>query len=303
MAGKGSSPVCVGDHSMRRPLALLGIAGLAGLSTTAWSADMGPAPILRGPLPMTEAATDWNGFYVGGTWAFGNGNANRNANLIGPSVRQIVAGSAVEQSIRQQPLTTSGQNQNASMAFGAFAGYNFAVDDMVLGIEVDYYKSQITATNEGFGSGRTDDRLSGTITSYESWNATTVSRLKITDYGSVRARFGYAWGNLLPYLTAGVAVARIGYTDSATVNGVRTEIDSSTAPATRTDTAINFNPNSFTTRIGTSLQVGYALGAGIDWALSSNVFLRAELQHLRFGNVGGFDISINSAQVGAGLKF
>jgi opacity protein-like surface antigen len=174
---------------------------------------------------------------------------------------------------------------------------------MVLGIEADYYKSQLTASNAGFGSGQTEDRLSGTITSYESWTASSTSRLKITDYGSVRARLGYAWGNLLPYLTAGVAVARVGYTDSATVNGILTQIDTSTAPATRTNTPINFNPNSFTVRIGTSLKVGYALGAGIDWALTPNVFLRGELQHLRFASIGGFDVSINSAKVGAGLKF
>lgn len=288
---------------MRHSLAILGFGFVVALSAPARSADMAPPPALRGPLPITESTIDWNGFYVGGTWAFGNGNASRNRGRTGPAIEQIVAGSAVEQSIRQQPLTTSGQNQDAFMAFGAFAGYNFVVDDMVLGVEADYHKSQLTASNTGFGSGRTDDRISGTITSFESWSANSRSTLKITDYGSLRGRFGYAWGNLMPYLTAGVAVARVGYTDAATVNGISTQIDINTTPTTVTNTPIDFNPNSFTIRRGTSLKVGYALGAGIDWALTSNVFLRGELQHLRFANIGGFDVAINSAKVGAGLKF
>ncbi|MCA3563370.1 MAG: porin family protein [Methylocystis sp.] len=303
MAGKGSSPVCVGDHSMRYSFALLGIVGIVGLSGPALSADPSSTPVLRGALPLAEPIFDWSGFYAGGAAAYAYGNLTRNRLRLGPSLTQIVAGSTVEQSILQLPLTTSGQNQNGSTAFGIFAGYNTAVDDMVVGIEADYYRSQITGTNSGFGSGQTVPQAVGPLTVFESWSATTSARVKITDYGSVRGRIGYAWGNLLPYLTAGVAVARMSFSDSATVDATFTEIDSSTVPATRTTGVVDFNPNSYTTRVGTSVQFGYALGAGIDWAVTSNIFLRAELSHMRFGNINGFDIAINSARVGGGLKF
>jgi outer membrane immunogenic protein len=303
MAGKGSSPVCFGDHSMRYSFALLGIVGIVGLSGPALSADPASTPVLRGALPLAEPIFDWSGFYVGGMAAYANGNMSRDRLRVAPSLTQIVAGSAIEQSILQQPLTVSGQNQSGSTAFGIFAGYNTAVDDMVIGIEADYYKSQITGTNVGFGSGQTVAREVGPLTVSEGWSATTLSRVKISDYGSVRGRIGYAWGNLLPYLAFGVAVARMSYSDSASINATLTQLDTSTIPVTRTTRGIDFNPNSFTTRVGTSVQFGYALGTGIDWALTSNIFLRAELSHMRFGNINGFDIAINSARVGGGLKF
>jgi opacity protein-like surface antigen len=58
---------------------------------------------------------------------------------------------------------------------------------------------------------------------------------------------------------------------------------------------------------------GYALGAGVEFALTSNILLRGEAMTMRFTRFGGMtdanssapdgNMSINTARVGAAVKF
>lgn len=97
-----------------------------------------------------------------------------------------------------------------------------------------------------------------------------------TDWsGSVRGRLGYAMDRALIYGTAGWAVTR-GFVDTAAG-----------------DESETFN--------------GYTVGAGIDYALTDNVFARGEYRFSDYGDetIGGTNVDFNqhSIMVGVGVKF
>lgn len=116
---------------------------------------------------------------------------------------------------------------------------------------------------------------------YRTWNEKSYVSDTIhigTDWsGSLRARFGYAFDRLLVYATGGVVVTRAylkedGYPDE--------------------------NKN-FT---------GYAIGAGLDYAVTDNVFLRAEYRYNHFQSEKTFgvvdtDLDQHLLNVGLGMKF
>jgi opacity protein-like surface antigen len=48
---------------------------------------------------------------------------------------------------------------------------------------------------------------------------------------------------------------------------------------------------------------GFSVGGGIDVALTSNIFVRGELEYVRFAPIGDILVSVTTARLGAGLKF
>ena len=46
-----------------------------------------------------------------------------------------------------------------------------------------------------------------------------------------------------------------------------------------------------------------AFGGGVDWAITDNLFLRAEYQYIAFGEVEGTTTTVNTGRVAAALKF
>ena len=48
---------------------------------------------------------------------------------------------------------------------------------------------------------------------------------------------------------------------------------------------------------------GLAAGLGVDFALLQNVFVRAEWEYVGFSPIDGTHVAINTARVGAGIKF
>jgi opacity protein-like surface antigen len=46
-----------------------------------------------------------------------------------------------------------------------------------------------------------------------------------------------------------------------------------------------------------------AIGAGLDFALTRNFFVRAEYEYVYFSPVAGLRLDINTVRVGAGIKF
>ncbi len=52
---------------------------------------------------------------------------------------------------------------------------------------------------------------------YDTINLAGLSKTEIQDYGTIRARAGYAIGNFLPYVTAGFAVGQVKFSDTVDV--------------------------------------------------------------------------------------
>lgn len=283
---------------MRRIL-LTAIAAL--LSTHAFAADYAPPqPVLRGALPAADKGIDWSGFYVGGTGSFASisTNAKRNTGSIDPSLEKLVRGFVVESGVRALPLVETGRTQDNRIGYGAVLGYNWVFEDVVLGFEADYTRAKL----EGGAFGSRTGRVGGNVaaTQYD-FTATTNRSFKITDYGSVRGRVGYAWDNWLPFLTGGLAYARGSSENSASIASIQRTYD---VNGVITDEGPSiYNPSSLREGSRAKAYYGYALGAGIDVALSQNIFVRAEVQHLRFANIGGASLQLNQAKIAAGIKY
>lgn len=141
---------------------------------------------------------------------------------------------------------------------GIQAGYNWQLDpSLLLGWETDFDIGSL----EGHGAlvttdGSTTQRINFTADSTLEWLGTT------------RARAGFAAGNLLFYGTGGLAyggVRRHGKIYAASVpSGSQCENTCYDLSSSKTD-------------------IGWALGVGVELAVTDNVTLRAEYQRVDFG--------------------
>ncbi len=280
---------------MRHCLAAIvfGLLGTTGLASVGNAADFGTQPILRGPLPATESTFNWSGFYVGGTASYSNAtNSSASPTRIPSGLQELTRGTTIGADLTNRFFPETRRNQNAQSGFGAFVGYNYQIEDVVLGIEADFTRAKARGNVSAAGGGRFNDSTGIDI----NYRASDVGSYNATDFASVRARVGYAVGNALPYFTGGIAAFRGG---TERVSRVEGEFINSTTLATIRPLATLQNTN----RVSERLFFGYAIGAGLDYAFSQNIFVRAEFQHMRFADVNGFNIQVNTAKVGAGLKF
>jgi outer membrane immunogenic protein len=285
---------------MRLFVALAAVAVAVPALAADYPASPGPAPVLRGALPGVQASQDWSGFYFGGNVGYANAtNAISNAGL-DPLLESLVTGTAIGADMRRRSLVYTGRNQSGVMTFGGFAGYNFQSDEMVFGVEADYARGKMKGDQTGVGSGMTDPSdIGGGISRTESWYALTTSKFEIKDTGTLRGRVGYSYGSFMPYITAGLAWARASHENSATVLSSYRDVNGSGVQIA----AGNYPTLSTRKGAQTKFHFGYAVGAGIDVALSQNIFFRAEAIHSRFAGIGGAEVQINQARAAAGVKF
>jgi outer membrane immunogenic protein len=128
------------------------------------AADMQrPAPVYKAPILTPARVYDWTGFYVGGNIGYGWG-------------RQDAA------------LTGFGSLGSANVdgiIGGGQVGYNWQLNQLVLGLEADIQ-----------GSGQKGDGGVAGVATYTS---------KLDWFGTVRGRVGYAFDRWLPYVTGGWA--------------------------------------------------------------------------------------------------
>lgn len=147
---------------------LLLASAVALMSSTAFAADLAPAPYE--PAAPVYLPFSWTGFYVGAQagylWGESKGGAYFRAN------------GAVDVDGSVDPDGFTG---------GVHAGYNYQFDQFVVGVEGDVNFS-------GADSGRVALSAPGNFASS-----------KLTWEGSARLRVGYAFDRFLPYVTGGVA--------------------------------------------------------------------------------------------------
>lgn len=167
---------------------------------------------------------------------------------------------------------------------GAQAGYNYQLpSNVVLGVEADI----------SFGDLK-DDSLD--LTQIGNSIYPTEAEAKVTAFGSVRARAGYALDRVLPYVTGGLGWAR-------------QDVDyfQDLLPAF---------PGSFVTDMhDTQMYLGWTVGAGIEAALTDNFTARIEYLYSEYGpekyagNVIGIDfeeeidLEIQTVRLGVNYKF
>lgn len=148
---------------------------------------------------------------------------------------------------------------DSGFAGAVFVGYNFQMDNVVFGVEGDL----------NFRSAEPTDP-----------NTNPFSQ---NLGGSVRGRIGYAFDRIMPYFTAGVAIANF-------------EVDH----------------DGDGDNVAKKTMTGYAVGAGIEWAVTDNVIVRGQYLYSDYGKdtfdfSGGheheYDVRTQDVLLGVAYKF
>ena len=149
---------------------------------------------------------------------------------------------------------TQTTNRASGFLAGGEAGYDYQFsNNVVLGVETDMQWSDIQASHQATTWSSTGAAGSG--------NANIRNNLNW--FGTTRLRFGYSFGRLLPYITGGVAYGEVAANGEQFVGGAL------------------FNGSA------TQTTVGWAAGAGLEYALSDNLSVRAEYIYIQLPGVNG----------------
>ena len=141
------------------------------LASAAQAADVAPA------------GYDWTGFYLGANAgvSWNNSSVDNNFNLDGTDANR---------------LKNQIDSSQAAFTAGGLLGYNYQIDQIVLGVETDINYLSFSDNNsrsvDVLGPGPVD-----TITGKSSFDADW--------FGTIRGRLGYAFDNVLIYGTGGLA--------------------------------------------------------------------------------------------------
>ncbi len=140
---------------------------------------------------------------------------------------------------------------------GPQIGWNYQIGHLVVGNEIDVsFASLKTDRTDSVFMAPTGPRPSGSDTR-------TIST-KTDWFGTATARLGFAWDRVLLYSKGGLAVARFKYgVDDTSVLGVFTTVTSFRGGDTR---------------------IGWTVGAGVEWAVWSNLSAKIEYDYLDFAN-------------------
>lgn len=205
------------------------------LGSAARAADF---PLLKGPPVYAPPVFTWTGFYVG---------VNAGVSAGGWSRAQEIDPLALISIPRWESA------QAAGFSGGGQIGYNYQfANRIVAGVEADLQGTTLHGTYENYNE---CDFLGCSHGQDEQ---------KVDWWGTVRGRLGYAFGNLLPYATAGFAYGEV-------TNGC----DYSTIAVL---TCYAGNPYSWS-----SVRPGWTAGAGLEYALTGNLTLKAEYLYTDLG--------------------
>jgi outer membrane immunogenic protein len=294
---------------------------LLGLATPAAASDFDiPAPsagpnvnappgaeadfgFLRGAQTVGPATfTRWTGFYVGGDFGYNYTIADFSGAtqpLLAYSLRQLL----VEIDDLPSSWPVLGNANTGAIGYGAFLGYNTQWQDLLLGIEGNYTHTSLTAIASTSPIGfTTPSRVVSVGSTGYDIAITGTGRLTLTDYGEARARAGLVLGNFLPYGFVGAVVGGGSYSVTTLADLLQSTL---TPPFPCTPNGSTCQFFSFPNSAGQSMALYYgaSFGAGLDWALTPNVFLRGEVEYVVFAPIAGITFSLVKTSVGAGFKF
>jgi outer membrane immunogenic protein len=281
---------------------LISAAGFAGFAQTALAADL---DYMRGSelfSPAPAAYFNWSGFYFGASGGGGVADVD-----FGARARQILNTLASGAVPVANAAAVAGMVPDLSTddrgfgTYGVFIGYNTQWESAILGIEGNYHHTTLAASGTASATGITvspgpnpgpDPIGLNPIT----WNSTMSmsSKIELKDYGTVRGRLGWAFGNFMPYATLGVAIGRMDTTNSARLQYTGTFPGG--IPAGAGDVRLDEIQRG-------EVKVGYEFALGVDWMIMAGLFLRAEYEFVEFTNLGDRKLTLNTARAGLGYKF
>jgi len=265
------------------------------------SAFAGEFDMLPGSQTYAPATyTNWRGFYVGGQAGYSDAGADFSQTTQAP-IAYALRDLTLESQDAPSNWPVLGSANHGMGSFGGFVGYNTQFEKLVAGLEANYEQASLSllAPNSPI------TRVTPVDSQGDNYlvNITGSGSMTNLDFGTLRARAGWALGNFLPYGFVGVAVGRANINIATTITGQQNP------PASGGACSSSNTPPCFPFLVsGTAGKdsewlYGGTVGAGLDVAVTRNIFLRAEYEYVQFGQVAGLVVNINTARVGAAFKF
>ncbi len=246
------------------------VLGHLAASGCAFAADL-PALVSKAPVAAPAPAYGWSGLYVGGhlggawannDWFFPNDPINSVAQrpvgipAVSPPVRNATA--AVQKDYLGPTVgpfnVPSGSNSPSGWLAGAQIGYNYQIQNWVLGVEGEASWTNLKGSNL--------DPIHPDINHTD------------TDFvGVLGGRLGYSWDDrLMVYGKAG----------GAWVNNTYSVFSNTTFTVSNSPFPVTVTPGMMVDQ-ATVNRFGYMLGAGVEYALTPQWSVRAEYEYLDFG--------------------
>lgn len=203
---------------------------------------------------------NWSGFYVG---AF---------------VGHASVDTKAESSFDSPPFVTDMTVHDRNFVGGVEVGYSRQFGDKVIGVVVDW--TSLRADSFGL---------------VDTTGLDEIYAVTVNDMITVRGKLGHSFGNFVPYITGGIAFAKVsaGYENYS--DGTRTVLDETTVASSR--------------------QTGWVAGVGVDIALRKDLFAKIEYLHADFGSfdagwaplIAGetltFKPTVDLVKIGVSFKF
>jgi opacity protein-like surface antigen len=152
----------------------------AAVSVSAANAANLPVKSPAAPDPVAPREYDWGGFYAGGLLGYGGADSTHcdNGTCAAPGI-------------------TYPKPYMHGWLGGATLGFNWQIANWVTGVEGDW------------SWGKIEGSASSTPTFFCNVAGNNGCVTEVNSIGTLRARAGYAFGKILPYVTAGVAFTRL----------------------------------------------------------------------------------------------
>jgi outer membrane immunogenic protein len=264
------------------------------LGSPAFATDL-PAPVYKAPVYKAPAAAplyNWSGFYIGVNAGYGWGKANTDIAYAGGNALEGPVGNSFD------PLPAFAHSDSGKLNGpngGGQIGYNWQFAPMgVLGIEADLQATRQKHSNRFVDSFSSSFNDSEEIVTDDLTHVTDFEA-KISWFGTVRGRLGYAWNGVLLYGTGGLAYGEVGLSGTSV----------STLTGSGGDN-IDVNPFTIVTAksfAASAVNLGWTAGAGIEGALANNWTWKAEYLHMDLGSLSVTGIAATGATFTASSKF
>ncbi|MCL6229931.1 outer membrane protein [Bartonella bilalgolemii] len=263
-------------------------------ASAAQAADI-TVPQEIGETIVVAPAFSWTGFYFGGQ-------------IGGFSSKTSFSGRDGDDLNKWNPLDKALWSKPSGFMGGFYAGSNVDLGNgLILGVDTDIVLSGQKDTKEHTVA--VELRNPSTEKKEEEEPAPEEKDAEITKYnhtlkekwaGATRVRIGFAADRIMPYVAGGVAYTQLQDTLDVSVSQGK-------MPVQRVDET---EPSSQTSTVDESkTMIGYTLAAGVDFAMTDNVMLRAEYRYSDFGKKklhnDKFEVSYkaNDFRVGVAYKF
>ena len=285
-----------------------------GLLALAWTGTAtAQVPVLRGSDTYQVASPryrDWSGFYVGGQVGYSSAKFDF-SNGVKSLMQYAVRNSILENHILDWAVLPNKAINN--FGFGGFVGYNWQWENAVVGVELNYNRVSLKQSATDTISRSFTDNSNAPADHTYTYNITVdgTSSIHITDVATARGRVGGVMGSFMPYGFAGVAIGRANISRSVDITGTLDDtysafcgLDGIGNPlyCDTTDTYNLIIPSQSISQKGV-FAYGFTAGLGLDYAVSQNLFVRAEWEYLQFAPIRNISISASTGRVGLGLQF